>query len=235
MNGRLQDEMTVQLHVRPGRPAGSPADDVTVCLPGSALAPPPPALVTQAVKLDEAPVFVDDSGTRKNLLRVAGVIVGVLSVAFLSLVGVALAVPSVATSVGLDNVAPFLVPGAAAKPPPPAPAAQPVKPRVAKPKPRVTTQAKPKPVVVVPTTTKPKPAPKPVVAPPSKAPVSKAPVSKAPVSKAPESKAPEPKAPVTDPPDAGSTPPAVDGAAADGETAPAGQAPADQNPPAQNG
>jgi hypothetical protein len=65
----------------------------------------------------KAPVFVDDSGTRKRLLRIAGVLISLLSVGLLTVVGVALAVPPVITSVGLGGVVPFIVPGAAAPPP----------------------------------------------------------------------------------------------------------------------
>jgi outer membrane biosynthesis protein TonB len=130
------------------------------------LAPAPAAAVTGLVaKIEEAPVFVDDSGSRKRLLRIVGVLIGLLSIGFISIVGVALAVPNVATSVGLGDVVPFVVPGAAAPPPPKAPEAPKVQ---AKPKP------KPKPAVV-----KPKPvveAPEPKPAPVVEAPVVEAPV-----------------------------------------------------------
>src|SRR6476646_4567616 len=111
----------------PFAPTAAAPEGVTVCLSGAVLAPAPAAAVTGLVaKIEEAPVFVDDSGSRKRLLRI---------------VGVALAVPNVATSVGLGDVVPFVVPGAAAPPPPKAPEAPKVQ---AKPKP------KPKPAVVKP-------------------------------------------------------------------------------------
>jgi len=168
-------------HRAPFAPA---PEGVTVCLSGAVLAPAPAAAVTGLVaKIEEAPVFVDDSGSRKRLLRVVGVLIGLLSIGFLSIVGVALAVPTVATSVGLGDVVPFVVPGAAAPPPPKAPEAPKVQ---AKPKP------KPKPAVV-------KPEPKPVVeAPaPKPAPVEQAPVTQAPVVEAPVGATPDaqPRAP----------------------------------------
>lgn len=140
-----------------------PAEGVTVCVPGAVLAPAP---TPQQAEAGEAPVFVDDSGNRKRLLRLAGVLIALLSVGFLAIVGVALAVPDVATSVGLGDVVPFIVPGAAAVPPvkaPPAPHVQVVKPR---PKPRPPVVAEHKPAVVAPVT---KPAP-----------VAEAPVTEAP-------------------------------------------------------
>lgn len=102
------------------RPA-LPADGVTACMPGAVLAPAPAPEVTE---VGQAPVFVDDSGARKRLLHIAGVLIALLSVGFLTVVGVALAVPSVTTSVGLGGVVPFIVPGAAAPPPPKAPPAR---------------------------------------------------------------------------------------------------------------
>src|SRR5690242_17838722 len=88
-------------HRAPFAPA---PEGVTVCLSGAVLAPAPAAAVTGLVaKIEEAPVFVDDSGSRKRLLRVVGVLIGLLSIGFLSIVGVALAVPTVATSVGLGD------------------------------------------------------------------------------------------------------------------------------------
>jgi hypothetical protein len=124
-----------------------PSDGVTVLVPGAVLAPAP---TPQVAEVSEAPVFVDDSGNRKRLLRLAGVLVALLSISFLAIVGVALAVPNVATSVGLGNVVPFIVPGAAAPPPPKAPPA----PRVQAAKPK----AKVKATVVAAPTAKPKPA-----------------------------------------------------------------------------
>ena len=160
-------------HRAPFAPA---PEGVTVCLSGAVLAPAPAAAVTGLVaKIEEAPVFVDDSGSRKRLLRVVGVLIGLLSIGFLSIVGVALAVPTVATSVGLGDVVPFVVPGAAAPPPPKAPEAP-------APKVQFKPKAKPKakPAVVA-------PEPKPVVeAPaPKPAPVEQDPVTQAPVTEAP--------------------------------------------------
>jgi hypothetical protein len=110
---------------------------VTVCVTSAVLAPAPAAAVAAA----ETPVFVDDSGARRRMLRIAGVLLGLLAIGFLGVVGVALATPSVATSVGLGDVTPFVVPGAAAPPPAKAPTA-PV--QVAKPK----SKPKPRPVQV---------------------------------------------------------------------------------------
>ena len=87
-----------------------------------------------------------DPGLRRRqrrpqaVLRIAGVLLGLLAIGFLGVVGIALATPSVATSVGLGDVTPFVVPGAAAPPPAKAPTAPRV--QVAKPKP------KPRPVQV---------------------------------------------------------------------------------------
>jgi hypothetical protein len=80
-------------------------------------------------------VFVDDSGARKRMLRITGVLIALLSIGFIAIVGVALAVPNVATSVGLGSVVPFIVPGAAAVPPPPAATPAP-RVQLAQPKPR---------------------------------------------------------------------------------------------------
>ena len=128
-----QDDVTVSFnnnnHNNGARAPFAPSapavpEGATVCLPGASLAPAPAAAVTGLVaNIDESPVFVDDSGGRKRLLRIVGVLLGLLSISFLAVVGVALAVPTVATSVGLGDVVPFVVPGAAAKPPPPAPPA----------------------------------------------------------------------------------------------------------------
>src|SRR3954447_12987934 len=163
-------------HRAPFAPTSAAPEGVTVCLSGAVLAPAPAAAVTGLVaKIEEAPVFVDDSGSRKRLLRIVGVLIGLLSIGFLSIVGVALAVPTVATSVGLGDVVPFVVPGAAAPPPPKAPEAP-------APKVQVKPKAKPKakPAVVA---TEPKPV---VEAPaPEPAPVEQAPVTQAPVTEAP--------------------------------------------------
>jgi len=174
----------------PFAPTSAAPEGVTVCLSGAMLAPAPAAAVTGLVaKIEEAPVFVDDSGSRKRLLRIVGVLIGLLSIGFISIVGVALAVPNVATSVGLGDVVPFVVPGAAAPPPPKAPEAPKVQ---AKPKP------KPKPAVV-----KPKPvveAPEPKPAPVVEAPVVEAPVVEAPVVEAPVVEPPVVEPPVVEPP-----------------------------------
>jgi hypothetical protein len=103
-------------------------EGVTVCMTSAVLAPAP-AVPAAA----ETPVFVDDSGARKRLLRITGVLLGLLAIGFLGVVGIAIATPSVATSVGLGDVTPFVVPGAAAPPPAKAPTA-PV--QAAKPKPK---------------------------------------------------------------------------------------------------
>jgi hypothetical protein len=92
---------------------------VTVCVTSAVLAPAPAAAVAAA----ETPVFVDDSGARKRLLRITGVLLGLLAIGFLGVVGIAIATPSVATSVGLGDATPFVVPGAAAPPPAKAPTA----------------------------------------------------------------------------------------------------------------
>jgi len=130
-----QDSRTTEVFITGSRPASFasarpvpprtvrlaiPADGVTACLPGAALAPAPTPEVAEGGK---APVFVDDSGTRRRLLRIAGVLISLLSIGFLTVVGVALAVPPVTTSVGLGGVVPFIVPHAAAPPPPTAPTA----------------------------------------------------------------------------------------------------------------
>jgi hypothetical protein len=97
------------------------ADGVTAYMPGAVLAPAP---TPEVAEVGKAPIFVDDSGARKRFLRIAGVLISLLSVGFLTVVGVALAVPPVTTSVGLGGVVPFSVPGAAAPPPPKAPPAR---------------------------------------------------------------------------------------------------------------
>ena len=88
-------------------------------MPGAVLAPAP---TPEVAEVGKAPVFVDDSGARKRLLHIAGVLIALLSVSFLTVVGVALAVPPVTTSVGLGGVAPFTVPGAAGPAAPEGPA-----------------------------------------------------------------------------------------------------------------
>ena len=100
----------------PAHRAAFAPEAVTVCVTSAVLAPAPAAPAAA-----ETPVFVDDSGTRKRLLRIAGVLLGLLAIGFLGLVGIALATPSVATSVGLGDATPFVVPGAAASPPAKAP------------------------------------------------------------------------------------------------------------------
>ena len=141
-----QDDVTVSFNgglpraqFPPARPVPPVNEGVTVCVPGAVLAPAPSAAATGLIaKIDESPVFVDDSGSRKRLLRIAGVLIGLVSIGFIAVVGVALAVPSVATSVGLGDVVPFVVPGAAAPPPPKAPVAPPApKVQVVKAKPKV--------------------------------------------------------------------------------------------------
>jgi len=87
-------------------------EGVTVCMTSAVLAPAPAAPAAA-----ETPVFVDDSGARKRLLRITGVLLGLLAIGFIGVVGIAIATPSVATSVGLGDVTPFVVPGAAAPPP----------------------------------------------------------------------------------------------------------------------
>ena len=126
---------------------GPPADGVTVLVPGAVLAPAPKPQVARA---GETPVFVDDTGNRKRLLRLAGVLIALLSIGFIAMVGVALAVPNVATSVGLGDVMPFIVPAAAVQPPPTALPAPPV--QAAQPKP------KPKPAIAAAPSTAPEPA-----------------------------------------------------------------------------
>jgi hypothetical protein len=189
------DENTVLFHRgarrAPFAPAPAAPEGVTVCVTGAMLAPAPAAAATGLVaKVDESPVFVDDSGSRKRLLRVVGVLLGLLSISFLGVVGVALAVPSVATSVGLGDAVPFVVPGAAAAPPAKAPAAPQAKPKP-KAKPAVVASPKPKPVAEA-------AAPKP--APVEQAPVTQAPVTQAPVTQAPVTQAPVTEAPVTEAP-----------------------------------
>jgi hypothetical protein len=184
---RPEDDVTVHLP-RGAQPTGPLPDEATVLVPGALLAPAP---TPQVVRVGEAPVFVDDSGGRKRLLRLAGVLIALLSIGFIGIVGVALAVPNVATSVGLGNVVPFIVPGAAALPPlKAAPTSQPlvVAPR---PKPRPIVVAAPTaelaPVVVeastrasAPTTTAPA-----TTAPPTSVPATVAPTAAATLTVAP--------------------------------------------------
>ena len=80
-------------------------------VPGAMLAPAP---TREAGHTGEGPVFVDDGGGRKRLMRLAGMLIALLSIGFIAIIGVALAVPNVATSVGLGDVVPYVVPGAAA-------------------------------------------------------------------------------------------------------------------------
>jgi outer membrane biosynthesis protein TonB len=139
----LQDEVTVHIpdevtvHLPDGPNGAKPPDGVTVLVPGAMLAPAP---TPEAGNAGEGPVFVDDGGGRKRLMRLAGMLIALLSIGFIAIIGVALAVPNVATSVGLGDVVPYVVPGAAAVPapktsapptPPPAQPKPPPKPQVA--------------------------------------------------------------------------------------------------------
>jgi hypothetical protein len=207
-----QDEVTVRLSGGAGPAAsaqGQPPDGVTVLVPGAVLAPAPTPQVSGA---GEAPVFVDDSGNRKRLLRLAGVLIALLSIGFIAIVGVALAVPNVATSVGLGDVMPFIVPGAAVQPPSKVLPASRVQATQPKPKrqPAIAaapaTEAKP----VDPTTTR--------------APVTQTTVAQASVT-APPSTAVVTQAPVTQAPG---------GAQPGGTPIQGGQAPVNANPPAVN-
>lgn len=113
----LQDEVTVHIpdevtvHLPDGPNGAKPPDGVTVLVPGAMLAPAP---TREAGHTGEGPVFVDDGGGRKRLMRLAGMLIALLSIGFIAIIGVALAVPNVATSVGLGDVVPYVVPGAAA-------------------------------------------------------------------------------------------------------------------------
>jgi hypothetical protein len=126
----IPDEVTV--HLPDGPNGAKPPDGVTVLVPGAMLAPAP---TPEAGHTGEGPVFVDDGGGRKRLMRLAGMLIALLSIGFIAIIGVALAVPNVATSVGLGDVVPYVVPGAAAvvapetSAPPTPPPAQP-KPQV---------------------------------------------------------------------------------------------------------
>lgn len=109
----IPDEVTVHL---PDGPNGSrPPDGVTTLVPGAMLAPAPTA---EGGHDGDGPVFVDDGGSRKRLMRLAGMLIALLSIGFLAIIGVAMAVPNVANSVGLGDVVPYVVPGAAAVPAP---------------------------------------------------------------------------------------------------------------------
>ena len=138
----LQDEVTVHIpdevtvHLPDGPNGAKPPDGVTVLVPGAMLAPAP---TPEAGHTGEGPVFVDDGGGRKRLMRLAGMLIALLSIGFIAIIGVALAVPNVATSVGLGDVVPYVVPGAAAvvtpatstvPTPPPAPPEPTAKPQV---------------------------------------------------------------------------------------------------------
>ncbi len=208
---RYQDEVTVRLPdgVGPSAVAQTPPPDgVTVLVPGAVLAPAPKPELSGA---GEGPVFVDDSGTRRRLLRLAGVLIALLSIGFIAIVGVALAVPDVGTSVGLGNVMPFIVPGGAVQPPAktlPAPTVQ-----VAQPKPR------PKPAIVVAPTTEPEHVNvNPTV---TSAPVTATTVTQASVTVAPSTQAPVTQAPATLPPA---------GTQTGGTPGQGGQAPVNANP-----
>jgi outer membrane biosynthesis protein TonB len=210
-----QHEVTVRLSGGAHQAASAqdpPADGVTVLVPGAVLAPAPKP---EDAGARETPVFVDDSGNRKRLLRLAGVLIALVSIGFIALVGVALAVPNVATSVGLGDVMPFIVPGAAVQPPPTAPPAPRV--QAAQPKP------KPKPVIgAIPTT-----APEPVNVGPTATP---APVAQTTVEQASATAPPTTQAPVTQAP----ATQASGGAQTGGTPAQGGQAPANANAPGPN-
>jgi hypothetical protein len=207
-----QDEVTVHLSGGVHQAAsaqGPPADGVTVLVPGAVLAPAPKPEVAGA---GETPVFVDDSGNRKRLLRLAGVLIALLSIGFIAIVGVALAVPNVATSVGLGGVMPFIVPGAAVQPPPtalPAPRVQ-----AAQPKP------KPKPAIAAAPTT----APEPVNVDPTTTPV---PVTQTTLAQASATAPPTTQAPVTHAP----VTQASGGTQTSGTPAQGGQVPVNAKPP----
>ena len=184
--------------------AGFASDGVTVCVPGAVLAAAPAA--------EAPPVFVDDSGTRRKLIRVTGGLISLVLIGFLGLVGVALAVPSVGATVGLGDVTPFLVPGAAAKPPAPVAVVkkrvQTVAPvRRSTPKPAPTTAPAPTkeaPVVIAPPTE----SAAPTTAPPTTAPPTTAPPTTVPPTSAPPVvNPPKSDAPVVDPAPQGGTAP----------------------------
>ena len=186
---RHHDEVTVRLPDGVGPPAATqtpPPDGVTVLVAGAVLAPAPKP---QGSGAGEGPVFVDDSGTRRRLLRLAGVLIALLSIGFIAIVGVALAVPDVGTSVGLGNVMPFIVPGGAVQPPAKALAAPTV--QIAQPKPRAT------PAIVVTPTTEPEHVDvNPTM---TSAPVTATTVTQASATVAPPTQAPVTQAPLTQP------------------------------------
>ena len=103
--------MRLAVHLPDGPNGSRPPDGVTVLVPGAMLAPAP---TPENDREGEGPVFVDDGGGRKRLMRLAGILIALLSIGFIAIIGVALAVPNVATSVGLGDVVPYMVPGAAA-------------------------------------------------------------------------------------------------------------------------
>ena len=113
----LQDEVTVHIpdevtvHLPDGPNGAKPPDGVTALVPGAMLAPAP---TPEGGHVGDGPVFVNNGGGRKRLMRLAGLLIALLSIGFLAIIGVALAVPNVATSVGLGDVVPYVVPGAAA-------------------------------------------------------------------------------------------------------------------------
>src|SRR6187200_76426 len=91
----LQDEVTVHIpdevtvHLPDGPNGAKPPDGVTVLVPGAMLAPAP---TPEAGNAGEGPVFVDDGGGRKRLMRLAGMLIALLSIGFIAIIGVALAV-----------------------------------------------------------------------------------------------------------------------------------------------
>ena len=202
-----QDEVTVRLsggvHQAPSA-QDPPADGVTVLVPGAVLASAPKPEVAGA---GETPVFVDDSGKRKRLLRLAGVLIALLAIGFIAMVGVALAVPNVATSVGLGDVMPFIVPGAAVQAPP-----------TTLPAPRVQA-ARPKPVIAAAPTTVREPVTVDPTATP--APVTPTTVAQASATPSPTTQAPGTQAAATQAPG---------GTQTGGTQTPGGQAPVNANP-----
>jgi hypothetical protein len=135
----LQDEVTVHIpdevtvHLPDGPNGARPPDGVTALVPGAMLAPAP---TPEGGHEGDGPVFVNDGGGRKRLMRLAGMLIALLSIGFLAIIGVALAVPNVATSVGLGDVVPYVVPGAAAVPAPKTSAAPTPPPAQPKPTPK---------------------------------------------------------------------------------------------------
>ena len=192
-----RDDVTVRLPPGVLPVTQEPPDGVTVLVPGVVLAPAP---TPHAAGTAESPVFVDDSGGRKRLLRLAGVLIALLSIGFLAIVGVALAVPDVATSVGLGAVVPFVVPGAAALPPQLAPLAPRTQPAQPKPQPKLAVVAtpKPKPVAEGPVTT-PDPTTEPAATTDPAATTAPAPPAVAPTSAPAETQVPATQAPIANP------------------------------------